>query len=92
MARSLSTRRSQLTNLALKFTRMSDNWFKFISEIILIPIQFLTSFAFAWIPMLGWNHGIHTMWPDTPVIGYWTAFWFCVFTNYLVTRVVVFKK
>lgn len=65
---------------------------KIITEIFIIPLNFLVSFAFAWVPMLAWNNGVHVVFPNTPVIGYFTAFWLCLGLNYLRTSVVPIKE
>lgn len=48
---------------------------KIVTAILLLPALL---FAFAWVPMLAWNYGIHVIFPQTPVIGYFTAFWLFV--------------
>ncbi|MGV8131351.1 MAG: hypothetical protein ACP5N7_04615 [Candidatus Pacearchaeota archaeon] len=42
--------------------------------------------------MLAWNNGVHVVFPNTPVIGYFTAFWLCLGLNYLRTVVVPIKE
>ena len=64
---------------------------RIITEIILVPVCFLIGIAFAWVPMLAWNHGLHVIFPNLPLIGYWTAFWISVGLSYLKTTVVPIK-
>lgn len=44
-----------------------------VAFFIVVPIVL---FIFAWVPMLGWNYGLHVVYPNLfPVITYWQAFW-----------------
>lgn len=61
-------------------------------EIMLVPILFLLSMAFAWIPMLGWNLGVIKIWTNMPPIDYFTAFWFSFALSYLKTSVITIKE
>jgi hypothetical protein len=63
-----------------------------ITQLLLIPAAFLFSMALAWIPMLGWNHGVTHIWTDLPQIDYWTAFWLSFCLTYLKTSVVTIKE
>jgi len=65
---------------------------KVLTELLLIPLNFFMSIAFAWIPMLGWNLGVVTIFPSLPKIGYMTAFWLVVSLNYLLMKVIPIKE
>ena len=47
-----------------------------LTSIIVQLVIVVVGFAFAWIPMLSWNYGIHSIFPATfPEINYFQAFW-----------------
>jgi hypothetical protein len=48
---------------------------KVIMDIVFQFVIIFIGFAFAWIPMLAWNYGIHSIFPTVfPKIGYFQAF------------------
>lgn len=68
-----------------------DSLKKMAFELVFIPILLLFNLAFAWLPMLAWNHGVHVAFPNTPEIGYWTAYWLSMGLGYLTTKPVTLK-
>lgn len=54
--------------------------------IIYIPLMFICCLAVAWIPMLAWNHGIHSIFPQVPSINYWQAFWLSNLSSWIIHR------
>lgn len=43
--------------------------------IIVIAIAFISPLFLMW----GWNLGVLALFPALPTMGYWTAFWACIF-------------
>lgn len=68
-----------------------------LSNLMLVPFWALLMFgvgiAFAWVPMLGWNLGLHSVFPTiVPKIGFWQAFWMTVFFGWVIHKPTVSVK
>lgn len=59
-------------------------------NVLMIPfwcvLLFIMSMAFAWVPMLGWNLGVVSVFPQLPKVGFWQAFWCCIFFGWVIHR------
>lgn len=53
--------------------------------VLFVPIYLIIGMAFAWVPMLGWNHSIAEMF-SLPKATFWQAFWFMQLTGYVFIR------
>lgn len=60
-----------------------------IVYLIVFPLVYL---AFAWMPMLGWNLGLHSIFPVLPVVTYMQAFWASLLMGSLFSRPQFHKK
>ena len=54
--------------------------------VVYIPLCFLFSFMVAWVPMLGWNNGLRSLFPQLPHVGYWQAFWITMLSSWVIHR------
>lgn len=69
-----------------------ENWHKIVFYLSAVPVMIVLGIALAWVPMLAWNHGIHSIFPSLPEIGYWQAFWLELGLNYLLVKPIVVKS
>lgn len=65
-----------------------------IKNLVMFPVFFIVmlvmGLCFAWVPMLGWNLGLHSVYPEVfPKITYWQAFWIAVLLGWVTNRPVV---
>lgn len=68
-----------------------------LSNLLLIPFWAILimamSLAFAWVPMLAWNNGLHSVFPTVfPKIGFWQAFWMSIFLGWVIHKPTVNTK
>lgn len=65
---------------------MNDKVANILIFFIYVPLLFLISICFAWVPMIAWNHSLHQIWPSIPAITFWQAFWLCILTGYVINK------
>ena len=49
------------------------------AAIALVAVGIAMAFISPLFLMWGWNLGVLALFPALPIMGYWTAFWICVF-------------
>ena len=53
---------------------MKNGVYKVVNEIAWSLILPVVGLAFAWIPMLCWNYGLHAVFPQVPTVTYMQMF------------------
>ena len=71
---------------------MRDDVSNILVTVITVPVLFLLALSFAWIPMLGWNRGLHSVFPNIPHISYWQAFWLSVLSGWIIHRPTIYSN
>ncbi len=59
---------------------------KNIAIIIYALMQIPLYFAFAWIPLIAWNYGLHAVFPQIPTVNYIQIFLISLLVGHIFSR------
>lgn len=59
---------------------------KIITDVVTDLIRPIFTLAFAWIPMLCWNYGLHSVFPQIPTVTYMQIFTISLLVGHIFSR------